>query len=343
MSTAKTTRSKSKNVSRETFVKRTPPVNQKDYWQMIKEAFGENPKDVNGQLNVRTELYRQVLTNIVKGCFDIKCPEDWSKDYMLNLLIFKGRFFVTNSSVGIMPFDGSPHGNNLFLRAPKLTVTNAVVPTFERLLYGKKKNAVVVYLYDDKWYRGMSPLIDVYAEKLASCDCSIDVNLLNTRVPWIFNVADSRQAEEAKLVYTKASRGDPAIFTKVKDPMQPDAGGVEVTSFPVKEFYIADAVTELKRAIIAEFLTYVGINSNSYEKKERLITAEVDSNNEERDYNIAYPQNNLKECSEKVRKMFGIDFDIRMVDRDAENKKSVCENLHQEVDQKRDDSRNNQR
>ena len=320
-------------MSRKRLNKQTPPRTNKEYWEMIKDAFGENPKEVNAQFTHRTLFYKEVLENIIKGRFKVKCPEWWDVDYMLNLLIYKGRFFITNTSAGVAPVDGSSHGYNMFLRAPYLTVVNSVLGTFDRILFGRKRNAVCVYLYDNKGFRSMYDIINVYAQKLANVDASIDVNLMNTRAAYIFNAEDTKQADEAKLIYDKISRGEPAVYTRVRNPMNPENGGLEITTIPVKNNYIAGDLIEAKRAIISEFLTLVGLNSTSYEKKERLITAEVDSNNEESEYNIAYMKRNLKRQCKAVRDMFGIEFKIKVVDgHEKKKKKKIAQDLHQKTD-----------
>lgn len=313
------------------------------YWDMIKAAFGENPKEVDAQFTQRTLFYKDVIENIIKGRFKIKCPDWWDIDYMLTMLIYKGRFYITQTSAGVAPVDGSAHGINLFLRAPRLTVTNSILGTFERVLFGKKKNAVCIYLYDNRRYRSMVDIINIYAEKLANIDASIDVNLQNTRVPYIFNAEDSKQAEEAKLIYDKITRGEPAVFTKVRNPMEdPKLGGLQVETLPVKENYIVGDLVEAKRAIVSEMLTLLGLNSTSYEKKERLITAEVDSNNDESEYNVAYVKRNLKRQSKAVRETFGIEFKIKVVDSDGK-KKSLQQDLHQKADSERSNSGNSER
>lgn len=318
-----------------------PVTNKRDYWEMIKAAFGENPKDIDTQFTERTLFYKEVIENIIKGRFKVKCPDWWDVDYMLNLLIYKGRFFVTNTPAGVAPVDGNSHGINLFLRSPKLTVVNSILGTFDRLLFGNRKNAVCVYLYDNRCYRSMASIINVYAQKLANIDASIDVNLTNTRAAYIFNASTTQQAEEAKLIYDKITRGEPAVFTKVKDPMNPEDGGLDVTTWPIKTNYIVDDLIEAKRATISELLTLLGLNSTSYEKKERLITAEVDSNNEESEYNVAYMKRNLKRQSKAVRDLFDIEFKIKVVDGNGKkDQKPLYQDVHEEADKKRSDSRN---
>lgn len=283
--------------------------------EILGEAFETEPKDVNGQFNLTTNYYFYELLNIVKGRLDIRCPDFWNKDFMLDSLILQGRFFITDSAIGIAPFNGNPNGLNVFNRASQVEIVNSILGTWKRWITGtkmNKKDACVVYLYDNLYYRSAIDMLRMYSQRLASIDCSFDVNIMNTRVAFIFNVNSTQQEKEAKKVYSKVSKGEPAVFTKVKDTLHPDDGGLDVQAFPAKDVFIADKLIETKRSVMAEFLTKWGVNNTAYEKRERLTNDEVNSNNVEIDANVAYIRDNLALCSEKVRNMFNIDFDIKL-------------------------------
>lgn len=287
---------------------------KRGYWDLVKEAFGEEPKNVDGQAAVRTLYYHNQLLEFVKGRFEITCPDFWDKDFMLDLLLTRGRFFVTQTRAGVVPINGSAYGVNMFNRNTSLTTTSSInfLSNLAKKLTGVHSNAVVVYLRDSKHYKDINLMLQIYAEKLASVDCSIDVNIMNSRVSFIMNAKNSAQADEAKLVYSKISNGEPAVFTDVSDIILNGDGSLNVQTLPVKENFILPELLESKRAIIAEFLSYWGVNNVAYEKRERLLVDEVNGNNEEIDAYISYMKNNLKECSERVRQMFNIDFDIKI-------------------------------
>lgn len=312
---------------------------RQEFWEAMQSAFGENPKKVDGQFTARTAYYRSQLLNIVKGRIKIKCPDWWDKDYMLELLLLKGRFFIADSPIGVAPFDGSPYGFNVFRRNSRVTIVNEILGEFDRSLTDVKSNetdenrrAVVVYLYDNKHYRSINEMLNIYSAKLAMCDASIDVNLFNCKTPFVFNVSDSKQAETAKALYDKISLGEPAVFTRMKNPMSQDDGGVEVLTLPVKDNFMGDKMQELKRAIIGEFLTSVGLNNTAYEKRERLITSEADSNNEEIESNVTYIKQNFKTVSKEVRKVFGIDFKIKVRGSGKDEKDKIQSNIYETAD-----------
>lgn len=295
-----------------------------DLQRLIKETYGMKPKAVNAQITARTYFYKEELLNMAKGRFEVKCPEFWSKDFMLSLLLGKGRFFVADSAIGVSCFDGSAHGLNVYSRPSHITITNPVLHEFQNLIYyGQDMSlamnevgealpyGVVVYLYDDKFYRSIRPTIDIYAQRLADVDASIDVNIMNTRIPYVFNVKNNKQANAAKRFFDGVTSGEPAIFIDMESAFSiNEKNGKFVETMPAADNYIADKLTELKTDIKNEFLSRIGLNNTPYEKRERLLTGEVDSNNAEIESHIAYVKDNLKRCSENVRKVFGIDFDI---------------------------------
>jgi len=286
-------------------------VNYKNLKKAYKEAFGEEPKDVNAQLVTRTLFYKQILYNIVKGRIDIRCPIEWDEDYILDALLIEGKFCITDTELGKLPLKCSPYGLNVFQRANCVNIVN---PAFDKVLKRKiDKNCVLYYLYDNTLYRGISWILDVYSEKLASCDGAIDVNLINSKVAFIFDCASKKQADEMKKIYSEISRGKPAVYYHGSN-QQLDINDNKLVCFtlPVKNNFIAPELQDQKRTIMNEFLSIFGINTNNVEKKERLIESEVDANNQEILFNIEYSKKILEKCNKKTSKMFpDIDFYIQ--------------------------------
>lgn len=318
-----------------------------ELWKLLKDQIEEDKKKLpNVNMIMRSDLYRSKLLTIAKGRFDIRCPEWWDKDYMITLLLTTGRVFIADSPIGVAPFNGSPYGLNVFERAPFVTITNPILDTFDCYFVNRNEKgttidvrgksmrpAVCVYLYDNKIYRSIQPYIDLYASRLAMIDGAFDVNIFNSKLPWIFNVSDAKQKETAETMYEEISNEKPAIFVRKGQALNGSNTDALVEVLPVKESFIADKLQEIKRAVIGEFLTDIGVNNTSYEKRERLITDEVNSNNEEICCNVDYMKQNLKDCSETVRNAFGLDFDIRVKEGVCnEEREQVHADVHQETD-----------
>lgn len=299
------------------------------FWEHLKKSLGIKPENVHAQYTLRTEYYWWILLNTVKGIFEIECPEKWDKDYMLEALLIKGFFGVTETTAGVLPLKCGLTGVNCFNRPTKAVFANPVLGNFNREI---DKDCVIVSLHGSGFRRGIVPIINETAEKLASCDGAIDVNLINSKTAHVFGAASKKEAESLKAMMDEISRGEPAVF--VQDTIV-DKLGTSFFKTDVKQNFVADVIQIEKRKILEEFLTQFGINNANTDKRERLNADEVNSNNMELLVNTQYWYNNLQEACDKVNKMYpGMNFHIRMPYRDKEEQRFSSEVNSSESEQK---------
>lgn len=271
--------------------------------KVIKELQAQ-PTDVKGQNNIGTGYYKRQLLRRLKGIFDIDIPEEWGWDvgYLLDHLILDGKVCFTDTPVGFIPLRCGLSGLNVFDRPSKVIITNPVLGQLDRTI---GEDCVVMKLDDS--YRGLDEIIRRYAQKLSSCDSGIDVSIMNSKVAMIFEVDNNKQAETAKLFFDKLSAGEPAIFMKAKNDALGN-NGVNVHTNAVRNNFVADLLQIEKRKIMEEFLTEIGINNSNTDKKERLLDAEIASNNEEMACNIAMWKRNIDSAMKQIKMMFGVEF-----------------------------------
>ena len=183
-------------------------------------------------------------------------------------------------------------------------MANPVVGSFERAI---GVDCELVYLQQKQGprFRNLKPIITLYAQKLANCDAAIDINLFNTRVPYIFQASDTKVAESFKAMYDEIAQGNPAVFVdESMGNLLPNSQGSNVTVFKGKENFVADIVQTEKAQIMNEFLTTIGINTANTTKKERQIVDEVNANNVEIKASIKLWKQNVEDCCKRVNKMF---------------------------------------
>lgn len=275
----------------------------------IKKYGGQKPKKVDGQLTARTDFYRTQLRKIVKGLFEVECPEDWDVDYLLNLFALNGYVLIADSAIGVMPFKSSPTGYN-YTGMPTSAVVS--VPTLPHFTATIGTDAQLLYLERTplRQFFNFTKTIDVYAEKLASADCGIDVNLMNSRMAYLIAAENKAQADTIKEIYDRISNGDPMVVYK-RDTLSKD--GLQAFFGNVRNTYIAGEIQDTKRTIMCEFLTAIGINNANMDKKERLITDEANSNNIEIMANTALWQDNIERCLKRINKLFpSLNFNVKM-------------------------------
>lgn len=270
----------------------------------------QKPKKVDGQRAARTEFYRVELRKLIKGLFDITCPLEWDTDYLLNFFISAGYIIISDTPAGRLPIKGSLTGLNYANNPTTAVIAVPILGNFTRTI-GVDCEIVFLERTHTKAYYSFNRIVDIYAEKLASADGAIDVNLMNSRLAYIAEAETKAQAETIKELYDKVSEGEPLVVHRKDIISQSD--GLKVFFGNVKNNFIADVLQDSKRTIVNEFLTSLGVNNANTDKRERLLTNEVDANNVELQANTALWKYNLERGVERVHKIFpDLEFDMKL-------------------------------
>lgn len=141
--------------------------------------------------------------------------------------------------------------------------------------------------------------IELFAKRLAEAQRTIDINLAAQRTPCLV-LTDKNQEFTLRQMYAQYEGNSPVIYAN-KDQLNPEAIKTIDTQAP----YVIDKLMAYKREIWNEFLSFIGV-SNLSEKRERLVTAETDSNNELVNLNMqSYLVPRQKAC-EEFNKLFNL-------------------------------------
>lgn len=269
------------------------------------EAYGMEPINVSGFGNYRTEYYTTQLEKMAMGMVDIECSPAWDKDYIREALLLKGVLTVTETDSGVLlPLKCGATGVNVFNRATTVIVANPVVGSFEREI---GVNCEIIYLQQKQGsrFRNLRNIITVYAQKLANCDSAIDINLFNSKTPYIFKAPNQQVAESFKAMFDEINQGNPGVFIDEEiGKMLSGGDNNSMYLINVKNNFVADLVQNEKAQIINEFLTTIGINTANRTKREREVVDEVNANNMEVECNVKLWKQNVEDCVAKVNKMF---------------------------------------
>ena len=141
--------------------------------------------------------------------------------------------------------------------------------------------------------------VTLFAARLAEAQRTADVNIKAQRTP-ILITTDQKQYFTLKKMYEEYDGNTPAIFAD-KNLISPDALKAMKTDAP----FICNDIYQYKREIWNEFLTFMGIQNLS-EKRERLITGEVDSNNELLNLNLQALLIPRKEACKQFNEKYGL-------------------------------------
>lgn len=116
--------------------------------------------------------------------------------------------------------------------------------------------------------------IELFAYRLYLAQRTCDVNIMAQRTPMLL-LGTEKQKLTLENLYSKYDGNQPFIFGD-KDIISSDM----MKSIDTKAPYVADKVSEYKKEIWNEFLSFIGVNNIDVEKKERLIQGESNANNE---------------------------------------------------------------
>lgn len=256
--------------------------------------------NTSGQL-----YYQELLLKKLFSRFEFELPEYWDISYFLTTLFIEGHLAITDTALGVLPLRCSYTGVNVFDRPTDIIISNRVLGSLRRKI---DDDSILLKIQYD--YNGVMPIINRYAGLLAECDSSISVNLRNSKVAMIAKASNKAQAKTLEATFDTIDKGKPVVIVSADAVNQED-----MWYMPVKNSFIANDIQELKRSIISEFLTEIGVNNNAQNsKKERLIVDEVNSNDTETQLNIIHWKENIDEGFEAANKMFGLNLKCELRD-----------------------------
>lgn len=265
-----------------------------------REYITANPKNVDPK-STTFFYYQRMLLRKAMSVFELTgCPDNWDLDYVLEKIFVNGYICISDTAAGILPLECGVAGINVYNHPTTCIIANPVLGNFEKTI--DEDCALVKLQYN---YTGIMDIITHYATKLAECDASIAVNLMNSKVAFIGLVGSKQQAQSMKLMYDKIAQGEPAVFVR-GDQINSD----NILYNHVKENYIASEVQRLKRQIMSEFLTEIGVNNANTDKRERLTDNEVEVNDHEIQLNSSYWLEQMREGFDKANKLFGLSVNL---------------------------------
>ena len=145
-----------------------------------------------------------------------------------------------------------------------------------------------------------------YAERLADAQKTIDINVRAQRTP-ILILGSKKQKQSLENMYAQYDGYKPVIMGD-EDYLSQDSIKAVNTGAP----YVADKIQNLKKEIWNEFLGTFGINNINVEKKERLISAESDSNNEVTNYALKSYFDARKKAVKQINELFGTNIEVKI-------------------------------
>lgn len=251
--------------------------------------------------------FRRYLLQKAIAVFKWKMPKAWAQNYFLYVLYCWGYIAIVNTDkFGVIPQGCSLKGYNVMYQPTHAVIAN---PLLSGILEPQiDTQCTLVRLQPD--YGGIMDKVNFYADVMALSAETVGTNLFNSKLAYVFAAGSKRDAETFKKLFDQIASGEPAAVI-AKDLFNED-GSPNWIMFnqDLKNSYIVSDIMDDMRKWELKFMTDLGIPNSNTEKKERLITSEVESNNIEVKLWADMALESLQESCEKARNMFGIDLSV---------------------------------
>ena len=164
----------------------------------------------------------------------------------------------------------------------------------------------IVYIMNNNLCKPTFETLRLMAYRLYEVETTIETNLIAQKTPVLIE-GDTKTILTLKNVYMQYSGNIPFIFGSKKFDIN-NKLNVLKTDAP----YLLDKLALHKHEVWDEMLTFLGINNANTDKKERLITDEVNSNNELINYYLNCFYKPRKDACDELNKKYGLNIKVTL-------------------------------
>lgn len=266
----------------------------------------QKPFKVFTQDNGLAWYYQRYLLQKAMSVFEWDLPENWTKyrgkDYFLYCLYCFGFVAVVNTDkFGVIPQGCTLGGYGVFYEPKWAVIANPLLRGVLRPTIGKQ--CELIKLQPD--YGGIMDIVYQYAEQMALASQAVSVNLINSKFAFLFGADNNASAQSLKKMYEEITSGQPAVVADKKLLRNDGTPAWQLFVQNLKQQYIASDILSDMKKIEAEFDTRIGIPNANTDKRERLITDEVNSNNAGTNALASQWKTSLDDSIERVNNLFG--------------------------------------
>lgn len=262
-----------------------------------------SPSTVHVKNTALQRYFRKYLLQKAISVFKWTLPEEWDEDYFKYTLYGMGYIAVLNTrSFGVICQGGALGGYNLYYRPSYIMITNPLLK--ETITADIGTDCAIIKLQPD--YSSIMDIVGYYADQLALAAEALGMNLVNVKTGVVFGAENKAQAESYKKMYDRLGDGNPAVF--IDKNLLDDTGKPKWFPFVqnMREQYITPDILSDMRKIEAMFDTDIGIPNANTDKKERLVTDEVNANNVETATRCELWLDSIRKGIDQANNMYGL-------------------------------------
>lgn len=266
-----------------------------------------SPSTVHCKNTVLTSYFLRYLLQKAMSVFEWTIPKHWDKNYMLYVLYCWGYFAVINTDkFGVIPQQCGLYGYNVMYQPTNATIANPLLTGILQPRIGVQTEIVRL----QPSYNGIMDIVGYYSDLLSLCAEAVGMNLVNSKMSYVFFGDNKAIAETFKKLYDNIASGE--VANVIDKKLANDDGTIPWQLFDTRvgDNYLVDKILSDMRKIELMFDSDIGIPNSNTEKKERQSVDEININNFETSSKCSMWLESLRECCDKVNDMFDIGLSV---------------------------------
>lgn len=277
------------------------PIN----YENINIGAGTNfPSSMKYYNNATFAFWERSLFQRAQSVIDFELPEEWSgkvKDFFYYCLFKYGFVCVSkNTKYGYFFQPCTVSGFNFYYQPTTAIITN---PEYKaELTIGK--DCELIKLTPD--YMGIWDIITYYAVKFSILDNAIDMSLVNNKFAFFLGARNKTASAALKKMLDLVNKGNPAVVYDMKLINDPTDKEMPFQFFErkLKDSYITtDQLSDFK-TLLNNFDSEIGIPAMPYQKKERVISSEMDAQTYDAKARSLTWYNTIKGSIDEVKQLY---------------------------------------
>ena len=235
-------------------------------------------------------------------------PEHWHMNYFLYVLFVFGYISVIETDkYGIIPQHCGLYGYDVMYQPTHATIANPLLQGIRNPRIGRE--CEIIKLTPD--YGGIWDIVSFYADMLALSAETAGVNLVNSKLSFIFFAKNKTAAESFKKLYDQVASGQPAAV--IDKDLLDENGNLSWQQFNqnLQQNYIAGQILQDMVQWDCRFNTEIGIPNTNIAKLSGVSDREVEANSINTEAKALLWEETLKKGVNAVNKMFGTNISVK--------------------------------
>jgi len=270
---------------------------------------------------LKTKEYRfwfRALYEKLDSRIDFKgIPDEWPKEFLKFLLWANGKcaVFSTEQWGKVVSLITAMSGFNFYWQPTKISVSS---PLYTNILT-LHKDVEVVHLTPN--FTGVFDLLDFYSTRLSELSKSIQIGIINSKLPCVLAANSKQESELLKAIYDQIQSGESLIVYKNKLNSGEILPRKEMFTTWMQDFRQTYIVTELldnMEKILNQFYMEIGLTPQLEDSKAHTLNAEMGAQNEMSCARFQTWINCLEESIDHVNKLFGMNMEVEYAQSNVE-------------------------